>query len=182
MSQVEKVNTAWDRIDKWYNEKFAEAKLPGGAAAADITALETHMNLALPEELKASLMRHNGVGHWRDGELLSVEGIKDYWNSWIEVLADGAFDDYPGNENGFIQKCLWDKSWIPIHSNGCGCYEIIDMNPGPKGVVGQILYLDHDTGPEDPKFLNLASYLEDFANQLENGKFSTHNGCLEEIL
>jgi len=181
MAQVERVNAAWDRIDKWYNEKFAEAELPGGAAAADITALETHMNLTLPEELKASLMRHNGVDQWKNGELLSIEGIKREWDCWTGLVDDGTFDDCSGDDNEFIQKCWWSKSWIPIHADGGGNGDCIDTNPGPKGAVGQIIFMDHEVGASGPDHSDFASYLEDFADQLENGKFSVEDGYLEEV-
>jgi len=181
MAQIEKVNAAWDRIDKWYSENFATAELPGGAAAADITALETHMSFTLPEELKASLMRHNGVGYWKNGELLSVEGIKMDWECWTGLVDDGTFDDWKGEDNAFLQKCWWNKSWIPIHADDCGNEYCIDMNPGPKGTVGQIIFMDREVGAFAPCNSDFASYLEEFANELESGEYSADGGYLGKI-
>jgi len=73
MSQIDKVNAAWERIENWYATNWPTCELPAGAAQADITSLETHLGFPLPEELKASLMRHNGFDDWTQGELYSTE-------------------------------------------------------------------------------------------------------------
>jgi len=181
MSQVERVNAAWDRIEKWFSEKAPDMELGAGAGAADITALETHIGVALPEELKASLMRHNGVENWTKGELLSTEGIKREWSCWAGLVDDGTFDDCTGEENDCLQKCWFDKSWIPIDADGGGNGACLDLNPGSKGTVGQIIDMDHEVGASGPQFADFAAYLEETAKMLEGGKYSVEDGYLEEI-
>ncbi len=171
MSQVERVNAAWNRIEKWYAEKAPDIELGAVAAAADITAVETHLGLALPEELKASLMRHNGVKNWPRGELLSVGRIKNDWDDYADLLDEGTFDDILGKENDFIQKCWWNKSWVPIDADGNGNLTFLDLNPGSKGVVGQVIYMDQEEGPSLPLFADFAAYLENTAEMLEGGKY-----------
>ncbi len=46
---------------------------------------------------------------------------------------------------------------------------MIDMNPGPKGTVGQIVFLYHETGGEGPVYPDYATYLESIATELEAG-------------
>ena len=182
MSQVERVNAAWDRIEKWFSEKAPDMELGAGAGAADITALETHIGVALPEELKASLMRHNGVENWTKGELLSTGRIKNEWD-WRSGLAeDEGYGERPGEDNEFIKNCWFDNSWIPIDADGGGNGACLDLNPGPKGTVGQILDLDHESGPSGPLFSDFAAYLEKAAEELEGGKFRMNEkgGYLEE--
>jgi len=181
MSQIEQVNAAWERIEKWYATHFPAHELPVGASAADITALETHLGLALPEELKASLMRHNGLERWTRGELLSTEGIKSEWSELAFELDHGTFDDWELQENDFIQKCWFHKSWIPVDWDGGGNGFYIDMNPGPKGKAGQMIFLEHEVGPEGPHFPDFVAYLEDAAGKLEAGKFKVEGEHLEEI-
>ncbi len=182
MSQVERVNAAWERIEKWFAEKAPDMQLGAGAAAADITAVETHLGLSFPEELKASLMRHNGVDNWTKGELLSVDRIKSEWSCWAGLVDDGTFDDNVGEEdNDCIQKCWFNKSWIPIDADGGGNGACLDLNPGPDGTVGQIIDMDHEVGPSGPQFTDFAAYLEDTAESLEKGKYRVEDGYIEEI-
>jgi len=64
-----------------------------------------------------------------------------------------------------------DKSWIPVDYDGGGDGFYIDLNPGPKGKVGQIIFLSHETGPDGPHFPDFVAYLEDGASKLEAGKY-----------
>ncbi len=180
MAQIERVNAAWDRIEKWYAEKIPDCELGAAAAAADITSVETHLGLTLPEELKASLMRHNGVGYWPSAELLSADRIKDEWDVWAGLIDDGTFDGLSGDDDDRLQKCWYDKKWIPIDADGCGNGACLDLNPGPKGTVGQILNMDHELGPK-LIFQDFAGYLESVAAKLEAGKYRVENGYPEEI-
>ncbi len=182
MSQVERVNVAWERIEKWFSEKAPGMELGAAASAAEITAVETHIGFALPEELKASLMRHNGVENWTKVELLSTNDIQREWDCWAGLVDDGTFDDQVGeNWTDSLQKCWYDKKWIPLDADGGGNGSMIDLNPGDKGTVGQIIYMDHEVGPNGPVFADLATYLEKAAQDLEGGKYRVEDGYLEEI-
>ena len=179
MSQIEKVNAAWVRIEKWYATNLPDFKFPAGAAPADIIALETHMGLTFPEELKASLTRHDGVEPWTKWQLLSIEGIKLIWDRWTDLIDKGLFDNNHENiygPNDFIQKCWWNKSWIPIDADSSGNSFMIDLSPGPKGIIGQILYHSHEIGPQGPKNPDYAAYLEEAADGLEAGDFIAEYG------
>jgi cell wall assembly regulator SMI1 len=183
MAQVKRVNAAWERIEKWYSEKAPDMELGAGASAADITDVETHLGLTLPKELKASLMRHNGVENWTKSELLSTDRIKSEWDCWAGLVDEGQFDGQSGEDedNDRIQKCWYDKKWIPLDADGGGNGNLIDLNPGPKGKTGQVIYMDHEVGPSGPVFSDLATYLEKNAEMLEDGKYRVEDGYLEEI-
>jgi len=181
LSQVERVHAAWERIEKWYAEKNPDYKLPAGAAVADITAVETHLGFALPEELKASLMRHNGAHYWLHIELLSAKRIKDEWSVRAGLVDNGTFDGCKGEENEFLQKSWFNKSWILIDTDCISNGACLDLNPGPKGKVGQIIYFDHEMGPSGPRFPDFAAYLEDAADLLESGKYQVVDGYPKEV-
>lgn len=182
MVEVEKLNAVWERLEKWYAENHPTYSIPSGAAPANIIALETHIGLTLPEELKASLMRHDGLDQWSSGELLSVNSIKEYWNQRAEMVDKGYFFDHECllEPNDFIQKCWMSKSWVPVDSRGGADGHMVDLNPGAKGKVGQVMYFSHETGPEIPVFSNFIEYLEECARKLEAGEFVVMGGYLEE--
>jgi len=180
MTQVDRVNAAWERIETWYKTTDPTFEFPAGATAAEITALETHMGLTLPEELKVSLTRHNGFPRWVKGDLRTIEEIKEEWNAWAEMVDNGDLED--GGEAGdddFKQPSFFDKKWIPIDHNGAGDGFMIDLNPGPKGKAGQILDFGHEVGAEEvPAYSDYVAYLEEAADLLEAGEFKLESsGC-----
>ncbi len=85
-TQVEKVNAIWDRIEKWFAENKPTEELPAGASPADIISLETHLGRAIPEELKASLLRHNGLDNISKGQLLAANEINPFNVNSMRIL------------------------------------------------------------------------------------------------
>jgi len=156
---VERVIEAWEMIEEWFAKNKPTYKLAPGASAADIEKLETRIGLPLPEELKASLMRHDGVDelHWPKGELCSVEGILRDWEMRAEIF-DAAEDG--DAEGGMFKAGWWRNSWIPIDADGAGNGACIDLEPGTKGKKGQIIDFDHETGPNGPQYEDLGDYME----------------------
>jgi cell wall assembly regulator SMI1 len=62
--------------------------------------------------------------------------------------------------------------WIPLHWDGNRNYLGIDLDPGPRGVVGQVINFG---GDEHSKYVLATSwgrFLEDFADELEAGNFA----------
>ncbi len=178
LSQTDKVNAAWKRIETWYATNFPDYQLPAGATPADIIALEAHLGLTLPDEFKASLERHNGVERWtKCTSLQSIEAIKAEWNLWVESLDRGIFDGIVGNENDSLQRCWFNRSWIPFGGYGF----CLDMNPGEQGRAGQVIFMHHDNGPSGPNFPDFAEYLEDTADSIEAGRYVVDHGYLKLV-
>jgi len=167
ISEADRVNKAWDKIEAWFAKNDPTAKLNPGASASDIHDLETKINLTIPEDLKVSLLRHNGVAdpHWSKGNLNSIEEIIREWEGWADMEEDEMADAGP-KDNEYIQPYFWSKLWIPIDADGAGNGAVVDTNPGPKGKVGQVLHFDHGMGPSGPLYLSFADYLEDACDSL----------------
>lgn len=75
---------------------------------------------------------------------------------------------------GLIQRCYTTRGWIPLGALGAsGCaYFGLDLNPGPNGVVGQVVNFGRD---EENKYVlatNWARFLADVADELEAGNFA----------
>lgn len=121
-----------------------------------------------------SLKRHNGVedGKWPTYTLMSIKGIEGTWSWLTGDMDEGEFDFADKiDSNGTYQAVFWCNKWVPIDGfEGTG--SVIDLAPGPKGQVGQILYFSIEEGPCEMNFSDYPSYLEDIADQLEKGRFS----------
>jgi len=165
MSEVYRIDDAWEMIEEWFAKKEPTFKLNPGASAADIEKLETRIGLTLPEELKASLMRHDGVDelHWPKGEFCSVESILRDWEMRADIFAEEEDKDAEG---GVMKAGWWRKGWIPIDADGAGNGTCIDLVPGSKGKKGQIIDFDHETGPNGPHYDDFADYLEAMVDEL----------------
>lgn len=184
MTEAERVNTAWDRIEKWFSRNMPDFELDSGAAATEIQGLETHLNVTLPEGLKTSLHRHNGIneGKWPKFCLLSLEHIKQDWGVRTSLTNDGTFDGWEVqyDTDDWLQAVWWSPSWVPVDADGAGNGTCIDLKPGKNGIMGQVIDFDHDVGPSGPMFVDYPAYLEDIASQLEAGKYINNRGWLEE--
>ena len=170
MSAVERVNKAWDRIDSWYAKNKPDETLTEGVTDEQINAVEKHIKLAFPEELRVSLKRHNGFNDWPEtrGYLFPLDVIQSEWQFWCEAVKEGDFDDCPPVEvpsDGSVQETWWCEGLIPI-DGGDGIHNVIDLAPGPKGRVGQILFFNNEEGLSKV-YPDYASYLEHVADSIE---------------
>ncbi|MFZ6645045.1 SMI1/KNR4 family protein [Undibacterium sp. TJN25] len=71
-------------------------KLNPGATADELQKLEQHLGVTLPAELKQCLSDFNGQegpGIFLDIPLLSIERIREAWDVWYDVGADGVMND-----------------------------------------------------------------------------------------
>lgn len=145
-----------------YEKKNGTEGLNEGAKYLDIYMLEKELKMKLPDDLKASLLIHNGTDKemMDDGfSLLSTEYIKDEYDTWNDLLKDGTFkesDKIVVNDKR-IKKKWFDKTWIPVTTDGSGNNHCLDMAPAKDGVAGQVITLWHDH--EDRKVI-ADSFLE----------------------
>ncbi|MFI6812570.1 hypothetical protein ACIBG7_09185 [Nonomuraea sp. NPDC050328] len=140
---VRAVNRQWRRIERWLaeNAPVTRATLARPARARTIAIAEAQMNLRFPDDLRASLLRH-------DGGLptpLNVRGMRDRWRA--QCVSWG-------------EEELRYRDLIPV-----GILDVVHAETGRMGVVGRI------SGPafEDgrPSYYAL---LRDMADALERGR------------
>ena len=171
LSEVDRINKIWDSIEAWYAKNGLSDDLLPGASVSEIHNLEAKLDLTLPESLKVSLARHNGIEYdWPKGRLLGTDGILEFWEMWGEMTNNAEAEEEEDEGDTEIIKTFWSKYWIPIESDDSGAGALIDLSPGPKGKVGQILYFDDHDRATDVIFENLAALLEDGLRCLEEGK------------
>ena len=161
-SAVERVNKAWDRIDAWYAKNVTDWTLPRGASDEEIDDLAKHLNLTFPEEFRVSLKRHNGVesGKWAGFKsyLLSIQDIIEEWDGWMAPKRDGTHDEYEIAKSDIWKEEYWCEGWVPIDiEDGYGL--VMNLAPGPKGRLTQIIIFNMDVGPEEVIHPDYPSYL-----------------------
>ncbi|MGW4476475.1 SMI1/KNR4 family protein [Nonomuraea sp. NPDC004354] len=126
------VNRQWRRIEAWLktNAPKSYRTLGRPGRAEDIAAAEARMGSPFPDDLRASLLRHDGtvevkdvwgfgfLGNWS----LSVEEMHGTWQQLCEIdgedIRDGGFSD-PRTD-------WWDGRMLPIGSDGSGNHLVID--------------------------------------------------------
>ncbi|WP_344981043.1 SMI1/KNR4 family protein [Streptosporangium fragile] len=167
------VNRQWRRIETWLKinapRSYRTLGKPGNAET--IAAAEAHMGLRFPDDLRASLLRHDGAVYltdtWAFGFLgdanLGIQGIRDTWQQLCEIDAE----DVVEGEFSDRQMQWWDGRMIPFSADGMGDHLVIDS---VKRDVGDT---DHEGSMNfTPAGIRIRSYyalLKATADALETG-------------
>ncbi|MEV3985689.1 SMI1/KNR4 family protein [Nonomuraea sp. NPDC049758] len=122
------VNRQWRRIETWLkaNAPRSYRTLGGPGRARTIAVAEAQTGLSFPDDLRASLLRHNGSAGteatWPFGFLGNVNAtirqIRDEWRTLCQIDATDDSDD-PRTE-------WWDGRMIPVGSDGTGNSLVVD--------------------------------------------------------
>lgn len=156
------IDAAWRDIEEWYRTRGAAHLLLPGASDRDIDKAEARLGCAFPEPLRASLGRHNGtrLDAWPNGTLLATGSIIAATELWRRVAdhGDGVPADFtcPDAERGLLRPGWWHEGWIAIDEDRLGNATAVDTAPGNGGHHGQVLEMDHVTGP----ILSSGDYVE----------------------
>ncbi|MEV7807936.1 SMI1/KNR4 family protein [Microbispora sp. NPDC088329] len=93
------VNAVWRRVERWLARKAPVTfkRLRPAARPLDIARSEAAMGLRFPDDLRASLLRHDGAGSLGFGpapfyELMSARHIRSEWKMLCDI--GGGSDDY----------------------------------------------------------------------------------------
>lgn len=160
MSDHPRVDAAWDAL-----EASLTHPLPKPAPEELITHVEGRLGVQLPADLRASLLRHDGVreGTWPRGWLLSTEEILGVWETWTELQDGGDFDGRV-DEMWESHRAEYDQldadnhwfhpAWLPVASDGAGNDLCVDAR------TGQLVDMDHEVGPTPAGFASFTDYLE----------------------
>jgi cell wall assembly regulator SMI1 len=172
-----RVKDAWKRITRWYKVHVPadEFLLADGAAAEDIAATEAHLGLRFPPELVASYRLHNGsretavLGYGYS--LLPLAEVVAQWGIWKRLVDEGTFEGTVPDSPSAVRKVWWNVKWIPFTHNGGGDHHCVDMDPAARGTVGQVIQFNHEVGVHSVLAPDFATYLTQFASNLEAGHY-----------
>ncbi|GAA2096136.1 SMI1/KNR4 family protein [Actinomadura alba] len=142
-------------------ERTLRERIPDaiGATEAEIAAAEARLGVALPDELKA--LYRVTRGRWEDwGEdYAAVERVVEAVGCELFPLdemyiADTASRPCPWRfaakeavvtpPEAAVQGVVGSPGWIAFGDNGGGDRIAVDLTPGPRGHLGQIIMLSHE--------------------------------------
>ena len=153
------------------------------------------MKLRLPDAFRQSYLLYDGHGTCRIfeiGRTLSIAqiyGARDIKKQMLQHLRD-EFGSATSREvtepihcDPSIKRQWWSTKWLPFTDSGAGDHLCIDFDPTPQGVSGQIIWVDHETGPENVVAKEFQELVIRQADDLESGKYrySVDAGQIEEV-
>lgn len=178
----------WARIEAVLRVTEPEllATLAAGATHEAIQEAEARLGVALPPDVCESYSIHNGSGEFGllPSEyyaavsvplepLHSLDEIVREWQMWQEWSQKYSSDESVSSE-GPIKFIRHNPRWLPVSWDGGGGNLCIDLDPGPQGVMGQVIYLDH-LDPVCVAAVSWRTFLESFAERLESGRLRFGN-------
>jgi cell wall assembly regulator SMI1 len=166
-----RVDAAWHRIERrlarWAPKTYRRLNPPASPQA--LARAEAALGRRLPDELKASLLRHDGGQFilWWLYEPIGVDEIVQDWRRRCEIARDAPWspDDYP-DADADPEGLWWHGGVVPFTRDGGGNSLVIDR----KGRVGEF---SHEVGLSfggDTGWRSYAAFLEDVADSLESGE------------
>ncbi|WP_341528701.1 SMI1/KNR4 family protein [Nostoc sp. UHCC 0302] len=170
-----------NRIETWFEHYLPEvlATLNNGATENEIKVLENQIETQLPVSFTKFYKWHNGQkngsypGLFYGLEFMTLEETVKNWKVWKELIDKGINGVILGESHipGKIKAMYANKKWIPFAYDWGGNHLGIDLDPGVKGTVGQVINFGRD---EDTKFVfadDLQTFLNWFITQLESGNY-----------
>lgn len=184
------VREIWKDIEHFLekNSEYLYSSLEDGASEPDILEFEKQLGFRLPEDYRESVLIHNGDVSLTDYAYLKINSAARVWKSRTESFEKNK-NKYPVDklyimdcDIDIIQNVPWSRNWIPVLEDGGGNCICIDMEPGQKGKMGQILFWERETGPEASRFGSFAEWLSAYRDDLYNGKYKVdRDGFLNRI-
>lgn len=187
------VHQSWARIQSWLSRNFPELgdTLNYGILPEDLQQLQMQFGFPLPPTIRDSYLRVDGQelessagcseGLFFGLSLLSLEEVLDEWKLWRRVDEDPETGGNPKLQarmksipNGWVRTDYSNRGWLPLVSDRVGNYLGVDINPGEKGVAGQVIVFGRDF---DTKVVlwrgdgegGWAKFLAHFVDELETG-------------
>lgn len=142
----------WARLERWANAHGTSLRLRPGAPEAEVAAAEAKLGFALPPDLRASYLAHDGQDDADDSfeflpgcdRLQPLEAVVARWEEEVDLAAAYAPEDEDAcDEDELIHLALWHPRRVPIAGNPYWDQDNThcDLFPGPKGTSGQIITL-----------------------------------------
>ena len=178
------VAKSWQRLETWLAANLPDVleTLNPGCTKAELNAFENEMKVKLPPDVRESFLIHNGQKPYADpgaiiGQPLeSIQRVQSSLAHWRWRYEEEQTSDHdPGfrEENTSIPidaiQCEYaTPGWIPLGDRDGNCYGV-DLNPGPNGVMGQVINFGRDEAEKSVLALSWAHFLQDVADELEAG-------------
>lgn len=152
-----------------------------GAPARNLSKYATALGRALPPDLRAYWSLHDGGISIFEYDGLSVAHSMRVRAGLEKLRKAGTFDDHELFEQSIprIRPVKWHTAWIPLAQDGGGNLYCIDLDPGPKGQVGQVIRWEVAGGPFATGSTLLVDFLERYAAALPRFKYDPDSGTFD---
>lgn len=139
---------------------------------SELNLFESMMNCKFPEDFRKLYMNSNGEGEQIFGVMaglgwMDIESIVSNWKSLLE----SAYDIISSKPDE-IKDGNYREGWIPFAEDGGGSFLAIDLDPGEKGVYGQIITIDHNSDFSYVIAESLGHFFAFIDSSLRNGSLS----------
>jgi len=189
----------WDRFEAMLKVSAPAllASLRPPATIEQIEVAEGAMSLRLPDDVRKAYLRHNGsvsgeFPRTNDSMLLFVPfhwwaSLAEMTEMWIDLAASKERSRASDPDLFPLPEPFWDElkckpvygneRWIPIGLSGTVSIVYIDLDPAPRGVVGQVM---KDTGVLEPTCIakGFDHYLEMLIERVERGALIFRDGWI----
>ena len=176
------VHESWAVIHRFLGREFPSitSTLVPGAAPSEIEALERTLMLKLPEDLKCSLMIHNGQlgesGLFDFRNLLGCSELLDQFNMATEIYNETGPahpSERPATDR-ITTDMGWGKGWVPFAGFQCSLV-VADCLPPQEGHFGQVFETDYQR-PSEVLYESFSDWLAHYAKAFSEGKFEVRVG------
>ena len=140
--------------------------------AEELDALERDLDIRLPEDFRSLYLWHNG----QRGTLFLLGEYRFFPVTEIRELNRASRTSMPpdwrevSDESGVFKDCIANPAWIQFGDNGGNTILFVDMDPGRKGVAGQIL--EACDGEPECRYGSLHEMLADVVDRIANGRLA----------
>ncbi|MCD4668909.1 MAG: SMI1/KNR4 family protein [Actinomycetia bacterium] len=166
------------QIIAWLREhgpEYVQGPPNPGATEVELAVLQEHLGRPLPPALAAMLRVVNGDVYIGEYALLSAEHIASTWAGCKRFFDDGTFARFEPYDDGrdILKPGWWHPGLIPVLEDSCGNQLCTDLDPGPRGVAGQMVWWETRAGPYPHGADSLLALLHAHWKHLSSGKYDT---------
>lgn len=176
---MRRVQSSWKIIDSVLKQNahasFKALRPP--ATESSLERLQAHFDERLPRDFLASLRVHDGMRKETVFvnylSFLPVSGILRWSKMHRGIQKMMEFEGSGIDRKQIIHKDKrWRDGWMPIMADAGGNHLVMDLDPGPRGKIGQIYHWYNNDGPSRIVTPSLSIWLDAIATELSDRRFT----------
>lgn len=181
-SETRPVSETFKSLISYYREHHPEIETTLRQPASDdkISETENVLNCEFPADFKAVYKIADGqteqnIPLFQNGyEFMSLKYVCEQWTLLKNLYDSVSSNQTIYNDKNEILDTWWHPMWIPFGYTQWGNLMCLDLNPGKKGVKGQIIEFIHDDSPRYYFGSNINDFIGELDTGLKSGKYFMH--------